>query len=102
VTGASENQTGKRFFHSRVGVSPNIIAQEIGNEKVILDLKSDRYFGLDPTATRIWELLQQGENPQGILHIMTTEYDAAPEILESDLAGHLQALEKAGLITIID
>lgn len=102
LTGSTENQTGNHFFNSRIEVSPDVISQEISGETVILDLKSDSYFGLDPTGTRIWELLQEGKDPEGILKIMTSEFEVKPEILKHDLAEHLQTLEAAGLITIID
>jgi hypothetical protein len=35
-------------------ISPHVLAQEVGEEIVLLDLNSDTYFGLDATGSRIW------------------------------------------------
>ncbi len=43
-------------------ISPDVLFRELAGEAVLLDLKSQRYFGLGEVGTRIWQLLdEQGE-----------------------------------------
>jgi hypothetical protein len=43
----------------QITVSPEVLFQEVGGEAVLLDLKSESYFGLDDVGMRIWQLLQE-------------------------------------------
>jgi hypothetical protein len=82
-----------------IEISPDVLFQEISGETVLLDLKSESYFGLDKTATRIWQLLQDQKDLEAIFNIMVDEFDVDPEVLRKDLQTHVQELETAGLIT---
>lgn len=102
LTTSTEICETAKFFDSKIEVSPEVISQEISGETVILDLKSESYFGLDQTGTRIWELLQEKKVPAEILQVMESEYEVDPETLKIDLLEHLQLLEKAGLINFVE
>ncbi len=102
MSDSSVSKHYERIFLSKIEVSPEVIFQEISGETVILDLKSESYFGLDTTGTRIWELLQENQAPIDIVRIMSSEFDVDPDILKRDLAEHIDSLEKAELITLIE
>jgi hypothetical protein len=91
-----------RILDSKIAISSEVMFQVINDETVILDLKSESYFGLDPTATRIWELLQENQDPSVILSLLESEYDADSQVLKQDLIEHLHSLREAGLITVIE
>ena len=44
----------------RVLVSSQVVAREVGNETVLLDLESGTYYGLDPIGARMWNLDRGG------------------------------------------
>ena len=79
--------------------SSEILTQEVGGETVILDLKTESYFGLDEIGTRIWQLLQEQKDIQTITATMLNEYDVKEEQLEKDIQNLLTKLNKAGIIT---
>jgi hypothetical protein len=79
-----------------------VLFQEIDGETVLLDLKSEAYFGLDATATRIWQLLQDQYDLPELFRIMAAEFEVDPEELKTDLIRHLEELEEAGLINMIE
>jgi hypothetical protein len=79
-----------------------VLFQEIDGETVLLDLKSEAYFGLDATATRIWQLLQDQHDLPELFRIMAAEFEVDPEELKTDLIRHLEELEEAGLINMIE
>jgi len=88
------------ILDSRIEISPDVLFQEISGETVLLDLRSESYFGLDPTATRIWQLLQDKHGLPELCEIMLAEFDVGPEELREDLVQHLNELREAGLIIV--
>ena len=81
-------------------MSPEVLLQEVGGEAVLLDLKSECYFGLDEVGTRIWRLLEVNGD-LGVLHsTLLAEYDVEPSRLESDISDLVSRLLDAGLISV--
>ncbi len=87
---------------ARVVVSGEVLAQEIDGEMVLLDLKSESYFGLDPVATRIWQLLQSHGDLQQVQAIMADEFEVDGDQLTRDLRDHINELLAAGLVHLQD
>jgi len=84
----------------KISVSTEVVAREVGNETVLLDLSSGTYFGLDPVGARIWQLLDSGKTLAEVCDMMIEEYEVVREVLESDtlaLAGELAA---KGLVSV--
>ncbi len=84
---------------SRITMSDEVLAQEVGDEVVLLDLAGERYFGLDPVGTRIWALLPEAASLAALLDTLCTEFDAPRERIEADLLTLVDALLDAGLVT---
>lgn len=87
-------------MHGIVTLSAEVLFQEVGNEAVLLDLKSERYFGLDEVGTRVWQLMQESGELEALFKVLLAEYDVRPERLQADLDDLLARLEEAGLIQI--
>ena len=83
-----------------IEISSEVLTQEVDGETVILDLKSDSYFGLDEVGTRIWQLLQEQKDIHAISETMMEEYDVDKNKLEEDILSLLTQLDASGLITI--
>lgn len=83
-----------------IEISSEVLTQEVGGETVILDLKTESYFGLDEVGTRIWQLLQEQKDIQTITATMLNEYDVKEDQLGKDIQNLLNKLNKAGLITL--
>lgn len=84
----------------KISISEEALSQEVNGETVILDLKSESYFGLDEVGTRIWQLLQEHGDMQKSFDVMLQEFDVDAERLEADMHELLKMLDKHGLITI--
>ena len=85
----------------RVQISPEVLFQEVSGETVLLDLKSESYFGLDVVGTRMWGLLQSGSTLGEVVEALLSEYEVDRETLESDVGKLLEDLEQAGLIQYV-
>ena len=81
----------------KITISNEALSQEVNGETVILDLKSESYFGLDEVGTRIWQLLQEEKDLQKVFDALLQEYDVEAEQLEQDLIELVDKLIEAGL-----
>lgn len=87
-------------FSSKVEISPDVLYQEVNGESVLLDLKSESYFGLDATGTRIWQLMQESQGLQGAYEVMLSEFDVDRDQLRQDISKLLGELSGAGLVSL--
>ena len=85
---------------SQVQCSNDVLVQEVGGEAVLLDLASERYFGLDPVGTRIWTLLADDDQLQVVCDTLCAEYDAEPARIRDDLLALVTQLAEAGLVKL--
>jgi hypothetical protein len=86
------------LFSSRARVAPEIMIQEVGGESVILDLKTEKYLGLDEVGTRMWQLLMESDSIQAAYDKLLAEYEVPPAQLEKDLRDFVDGLLENGLI----
>jgi hypothetical protein len=84
---------------NRFAIKPNVMARQLGEETVILDLESGTYFGLDPVGARIWQLMKEGKSLAEICEAMLEEYEVSREELERDALALAQDLEARSLIS---
>ncbi len=84
----------------KVTIPPQVMARQVGDETVILDLASGTYFGLEPVGARIWQLMGEGRTLAEICDTMLAEYDAAREVLEGDVIRLAEELLDKKLIGI--
>jgi len=84
----------------RMTIPAEVMARQVGEEVVILDLASGNYFGLDPVGARIWRLLTEGKLPTEIRDILLEEYDVSHEQLEQDIGRLINELSAKGLLKL--
>ena len=87
---------------SRVVAAGEQTSCRLTDEVVILGLKDGVYYGLNPVAARVWELVRQPRTVSEILAILLDEYDVEAERCEGDLLVLLRELASRGLVTIGD
>ena len=86
-------------FSSRARIAPEVMIQEVGGESVLLDLKTERYLGLNEVGTRMWQALSESDSIQAAYEALQAEYDVTPQQLEEDLRDLLDRLLENSLIT---
>ncbi len=84
----------------RAMCSDEVLFQGAGEEAVLLDLASERYFQLDPIGTRIWTMLGEDEHLQHVYDRLCAEYDGDPKNIAKDLLTLVAQLTEAGLVKI--
>lgn len=73
-------ERGRKF-----AANPNVVARQVGDETVMLDLESGTYLGLDPVGARIWELIGENKTLGQVCEIMLAEYEVSSDVLERDV-----------------
>ena len=84
----------------KIIVSPQVVAREVGNETVILDLVSGNYFGLDPIGARMWQLIEAGKSLAAVRDAMADEYNVSLEVLERDVLALARDLVEKKLVSV--
>lgn len=79
-------------------LSDDVVARQVGDETMLLDLASGTYFGLDTVGGRFWHLVDEGKAPLEARDALLEEYDVAAEVLDGDLEALLDHLAANGLI----
>jgi len=85
-------------FDSTISISPDVMVRKVGEESVLLDLKTERYLGLDDVSARFWDLLTSGESIQSAYDTLLAEFEVDPERLRNDLDDFVQELRQLGLV----
>jgi hypothetical protein len=65
---------------------------------VLLNLQTKRYFSLNETGTRIWELVQQTADEQTIVDTLLREYEVEEPMARTEVRRILDELLEAQLI----
>jgi hypothetical protein len=78
---------------------PNVVFTRLGeNEGVLLHLNTKRYYSLNETGSRLWELLQERRQPRRIAEALMDEYVLeSPQALAAVMS-FLDRLYQAGLV----
>ena len=87
-------------FSSRVTTAPDVMVRIIGDEAVILNLKSELYLRLNPVGTRFWTVLHDAPSIQAAYESLLAEFDVAPTRLREDLNQLLGQLLEQRLVEV--
>jgi hypothetical protein len=82
----------------RAQIQPQVIARQVGDETVMLDLANGMYFSLDAIGARIWQLLGEGRTLAEICAAITVEYEVARDVIERDVLNLVEELAAHGLL----
>lgn len=64
---------------------PDMLSAEIGGEAVMMSIEKGAYFGLNPIATRIWDLIEQPRSIAELIEVITSEYEVSNEQCAADV-----------------
>ncbi len=88
-------------FSDRADAPAHVLVRLLDRESVLLNLETERYFGLDETGTRMWQLATTSPNIEAAYREMLAEYDVEPELLRNHLSELLGQLVEHGLLQVL-
>lgn len=87
-------------FADRVHVPEHVLVRFLDKESVLLNIETERYFGLDETGTRMWQLVTAAPNIDTAYQQLLDEYDVEAELLRVNLSELIGRLIENGLLQI--
>lgn len=85
-------------FSDRVRVAEDVLMSNLQEESVILNLESERYYGLDNVGRRFLTVLDTSESIEAAYEMLRNEYDVDPQNLRQDLLELIENLLKQGIL----
>jgi len=72
-------------LHDSVCMPDEVATRKLGDETILLNLKTGTYFGLDAVGSRFVELLETSSEIAAAHRVMLQEFEVTAEVLEADL-----------------
>jgi hypothetical protein len=85
-------------FSDRVTVPDDVLISRLQEESVILNLDSERYYGLDDVGTRFLSVLTTSDSIETAYEQLRSEYNVDPQVLRADLLALIENLINQGLL----
>src|ERR1700724_3616486 len=85
----------------RVVVPSPVLVRFLDKESVLLNIETERYFGLDETGTRMWQLVTAAPKIEVAYQQLLDEYDVEPDLLRGNLTDLLGRLVENGLLEVV-
>lgn len=76
---------------------PDMLSAEIGGEAVMMSIEKGAYYGLNPVATRIWELIEQPLSQAELVTVLLQEFEVTPEQLAADVSVFVADMLERGI-----
>jgi Coenzyme PQQ synthesis protein D (PqqD) len=87
-------------FENRTVVPRHVLVRHLEGESVLLNLQTERYFGLDTTGTRMWEQLASSPSIEEAYEKLLEEFEVEPGLLRANLSELLTNLVQNGLLNV--
>lgn len=87
-------------FTDRVELPPHVLVRFLDKESVLLNLETERYFGLDETGTRMWQLVTAAPSIDAAYQDLQNEFDVESDLLRRHLTELVGRLVDHGLLQI--
>lgn len=88
-------------LENRVIVPGHVLVRFLDKESVLLNIETERYFGLDETGTRMWQLVTAAPRVEAAYQQLLDEYDVDAQLLRENLTDLLSRLVENGLLEVV-
>ena len=84
-----------------VSQAAGMVASDLDGKKVMMNIESGKYFGLDSVGSRIWELIEKPLAFNELVLELLKEYDIEEKTCQQDVLAFLNKLHDQGLVDIV-
>jgi hypothetical protein len=91
-------QTKDSLLEAKVKMPQSVVFRSFPTETVVLNLKTGKYHGLNPTAGKMLQALTEADSVRAAAAAVAAEYDAPAETVEIDICDLCQNLLDRGLV----
>ncbi|TXT44328.1 MAG: Uncharacterized protein FD137_1602 [Spirochaetes bacterium] len=79
-------------------LNDSAMTTKVDDELLILDPAGGNYFGINPSGTRILEILLAAESLEACIAAIAREYEVEKSRAEADLAAFISRMKEKGLL----
>ena len=77
-----------------------MIEAEVDGELLGLHIDMGTCYGFNPTATRVWALIETPQTVSALCETLSAEFEVEPEDARPDVEALLEELEREGLVDL--
>ena len=85
-----------------IKISSNAVFESFDDEVIVINMVSGSYFALNAVALRVWEILQQSQTLESVVHSMQSCYQGDIAEIETAVRELIGELESEGLLMQIE
>jgi hypothetical protein len=86
--------------YSTISRNPDILANEIGSETVMMSIQLGKYFGINKTGSYIWKQLESPMTFQELCSRIIADFDLQPAQCEQEVKVFIEEMSKEKIINI--
>lgn len=88
-------------LETKVVQSKDVLATSVDSETVMASISNDKYYGLNPISTSIWELLEQPKSLLEVCDSLLESYDVDMETCQNEVLVFVESLVEAQILEIV-
>jgi len=92
----------EELLEARARLPQHVVHRSFVAETVVLNLRTGKYHGLNPTAGKMLEALEAAPTIGAAVPMLASEYGLEQERIQSDLLALTRGLLERGLIETVD
>jgi Coenzyme PQQ synthesis protein D (PqqD) len=78
--------------------NPEVVARRLDNTAVLVNIATNRIFELNETGAKVWELLGEGVDTDGIVRRLVDEFDVEERRAADEVKNLIVQLQTEGLL----
>lgn len=78
--------------------NPDVVHRRVGDDVVLVHLKTNQIYALNETGARFWELFAEGRDRAAIDEAMLAEFAVTPDELAREIDGLLAELARVDIV----
>jgi hypothetical protein len=83
-----------------VGRNKDVVHSDLEGEKVLLSVQAGKYFRMNRTASRVWDLLEEPRSVSDICDALVREYAVSYSSCLTDVSESLTGMARHGIVQI--
>jgi len=83
-----------------VSIDAEVVANDVGDGVVLLDLRTSKFFQLNPVGSFVWQQLKSPRSIRDIEAAVCAEFTVNPERCSADIGRLVEKLHDAGLVRV--
>jgi len=86
---------------TKVEINEDVFIQEVDDETILLDSKTQEYFSLNEIGRIFYHFLAEKKVLRDVLEALKEQFDVAEDQLQKDLFAFVKALEDKNLLKLL-